>query len=529
MDSSKIKVILVVIFAAFAALYLGIAAATAQMEAIAWVVAALTIVFVLALGKHVWVIIPIALQLGGNFNFIPGSPAPWWGAVAIVGSVFMLRFLMRRHDFQFRFTWLDFAILLQVIAIAQAFIRNPTGLSILGGDVVGGKPYIIFVFAFAAYFFISLVRTDLKTIKWVVICSVLMAFIDGGIMLMSVLVPTAAAAIFPIYSGVSFASAVTGAEAADTGDARLTGAKDIGQSLGLAAFTLFRPITCINPLRPIRFLLMIGALGFVFVSGFRSVIFLLAIIAIVSSLVRGKTLDVIISGVLVCLMLILLILTDSVQKLPYGAQRILSVLPVGVRHDARENADSSSNWRFEMWELALTTDRYISNKWLGDGFAFRADELAVMQDAMTGTGRRGSRMSGQDIMMAKGSYHGFHVETIRMTGAFGLLCALIGLVIFFRYAWIQIQHFRGRPEWPFILYIGIPFLIYPFYLILIFGAYRAGFPSIIVAAGLLKVVDNIRVRELAEARIQRQITDPSETPKHRMPAGRHPQPAMKTR
>lgn len=529
MDSSKIKVILVVIFAAFAALYLGIAAATAQMEAIAWVVAALTIVFVLALGKHVWVIIPIALQLGGNFNFIPGSPAPWWGAVAIVGSVFMLRFLMRRHDFQFRFTWLDFAILLQVIAIAQAFIRNPTGLSILGGDVVGGKPYIIFVFAFAAYFFISLVRTDLKTIKWVVICSVLMAFIDGGIMLMSVLVPTAAAAIFPIYSGVSFASAVTGAEAADTGDARLTGAKDIGQSIGLAAFTLFRPITTLNPLKPIGFFLMASSLGFIFVSGFRSVLFQVAIVAVVSSLVRRKLLDVVVCGIIGALLLAGLIVTDSVTKLPYGAQRILSVLPINVRHDARENATSSTEWRLEMWRLALTTDRYISNKWLGDGFAFRADELAAMQDTAFGKARRGNTFGGIDAMMAKGSYHGFHVEAIRMTGVFGLLCALVGMGIFFRYAWIQIQHFRDRPEWPFILYICIPFLIYPFYLMLIFGAYRSGFPQIIVAAGLLKVLDNIRCRELSAVRVHNASSKNTETKTGDLPQGGFTQPALKSR
>lgn len=529
MDSSKLKVLLVVIFAAFAALYLGIAAATAQLEAVAWVVGALMIVFVLALGKHVWVLIPICLQLAGNISFIPGAPAPWWGAVGIVGAVFTMRFLLRTYDFQIRFTWLDLAIFLQVAAIVQAFARNPTGLSILGGDVVGGKPYIIFGFAFAAYALMSVIRTELKMVKWVVILSVLMSFIDGGIMLASVLVPTMAAAVLPIYSGVSFTSAFSGAEAADTSEVRLVGAKDIGESLGLAAFTLFRPISTLNPLRPIGFLLMVSSLGLTFVSGFRSVLFHLAAIAVVSSLVRRKFVDVIICAVIAALMLVGLIMTDTVQKLPFGAQRILSVLPVNVRPGAREDADRSSDWRFEMWRLALTTDRYISNKWLGDGFAFRADELAAMQEGAFGTARTSSKNQGQDLMMAKGSYHGFHVEAIRMTGAFGLLCALIGLGIFFRYGWIQIQHFRGRPEWPYILYICIPFLIHPFYLMLIFGAYRAGFPQILVAAGLLKVLDNIRVREMADARNEAKISDSDQSQAGDHPPGRLPQPAMKTR
>lgn len=500
MDSSKLKVILVIVFAAFAALYLGIAAATAQLEAIAWVAGALLVVLVLALGKHVWVLIPISLQLAGNINFIPGSPAPWWGAVGIVGVLFTMRFLLRQHNFQFRLTWLDFALLLQVIAVGQAFVRNPTGISILGGDVVGGKPYIIFGFAFAAFALLSVIRTDLKVIKWVVILSVLMSFIDGGLMLVSVVIPTFAAAVIPIYSGVSFGAAVSGAEVGDTSDTRLVGAKDIGKSLGLAAFTLFRPITCLNPLKPIRFLLMVSSLGLVFLSGFRSVLFLLAVVAVTSSLVRRRLLDVVICGILGLLALSLLVVTDTVQKLPFGAQRILSELPVNVRPDARDAATKSSDWRFEMWKLALTTDRYISNKWLGDGFAFRADELAAIQEATFGTARTFSANKAQDLMMAKGSYHGFHVETIRMTGVFGLLCALIGLGIFFRYAWLQIQYFRGRPEWGYILWICIPFLIHPFYLMLVFGAYKSGFPQIIVAAGILRLLDNIRVRELAELR-----------------------------
>ena len=529
MDSAKLKVIVVVVIAAFAALYLGIAAATAQMEAIAWVAGALLIVFVLALGKHVWVLIPICLQLAGNISFIPGAPAPWWGAVGIVGAIFTMRFLLRTRDFEFRITWLEVAIGLQIIAVAQAFLRNPTGLSILGGDIVGGKPYIIFGFAFAAYALMSVIRTDLKITKWVVIFSVLMAILDGGLMLMSVLVPALAAQILPIYSGVSFGAAVSGAETGDTADTRLAGAKDIGKSLGLPAFTLFRPITCLNPLKPIRFLLMVSSLGLVFLSGFRSVLFLLAVVAVTSSLVRRRLLDVVICGILGLLALSLLVVTDTVQKLPFGAQRILSELPVNVRPDARDAATKSSDWRFEMWKLALTTDRYIANKWLGDGFAFRADELAAIQEATFGTARTSSANKAQDLMMAKGSYHGFHVETIRMTGVFGLLCALIGLGIFFRYAWLQIQYFRGRPEWGYILWICIPFLIHPFYLMLVFGAYKSGFPQIIVAAGMLKLLDNIRVREIAEARTEASVPQTESATVHNLSPGRFPQPSMKTR
>lgn len=516
MDSAKLKVILVIVFAAFGALYLGIAAATAQFEAIAWVAGALAVAFVLALGKHVWVLIPISVALLGNISLIPGAPAPWWIATMTVAGITVLRILMRRtENFVFRLTWIDFAIFLQVIAIAQAFMRNPTGLSILGGDVIGGKPYIIYGFAFTAFFLLSIIRTDLKTVKITVIFTLLMSFIDGGLFLASLLVPSLAAKVLPIYTGVSFGAATTGAEGPEASEGRIVGAKYIGEAMGMAAFTLFRPITTLNPLKVVPFVLMVGSMGMIMVSGFRSIMFKLAVVAIVCSLIRRKPVDVMVGGVLAFLALILLATTQSAKHLPFGAQRILSELPfdVGVESRAAVDADKSSEWRFEMWKLALTTDRYIQNKLLGDGFGYRADELRAAQDALEGDLRRSASLQGnQEGMMAKGSYHGFHVEAIRMTGVFGLVCALVGMGIFFRYSWIQIQYFRGRPEWGYVLYICIPFLIYPFYLMLVFGQYKGEFALILVASAMIKVLDNIRVREIAEARYLENEAQTSDAP-----------------
>jgi hypothetical protein len=503
MDSQKLKVLLVVICAAFAALYLGVAAATAQMEALAWVMGIGAIIVLLSLGRHVWVLIPISLALLGNINLIPGSPAPWWVATMAVAVITVMRTLLRKTDFVIRFTWIDFAILLQVLAVGQSFIRNPTGLSILGGDVVGGKPYIIYGFAFIAFFLLSAIRTDLKMVKLVIIFTILMSFIDGGIFLSSFIVPAFAATLLPIYSGVSFDAAVSGAGGPEASEGRIVGAKAIGEAMGMAAFTLYRPISTLNPMRIFPFMLMVSSIGMIMVSGFRSLMFKLAVVAIVSSLIRRKPVDVMIAGALALFALVILVTTQSAKHLPFGAQRILSELPfdVGVESRASVDADRSSEWRFEMWKLALTTDRYIQNKLLGDGFGYRADELRASLDSLAGDDRRSAQTQGtQEAMMAKGSYHGFHVEAIRMTGVFGLLCALVGMGIFLRYAWIQIQYFRGRPEWGYVLFICVPFLIYPFYLMLVFGQYKQEFAGILVASAMIKILDNIRIREIAESR-----------------------------
>jgi hypothetical protein len=532
-DSSKIKALIIILVAGLAALYLGIAAATAQTTAIAWVVGALAVVFVLSLGKHVWILIPIMLPLQGVINAIPGAPSPWWAAMAIVGGIYALRFLMRRTEtMQFRMTWLDFAILIQIIAVGQAYIRNPTGLLLMGGEMAGGKPYFIFGFAFVAYALLSVTLTDLRMIRWVVICAILVSIADSSLLVLSQIFPFIGAAAIPIYSNVVFATSMGNQAAFEAEVGRLEGGKEVGQNLGLALFSLFPPVTCINPVYIFRFTMTLLALAIILLSGFRAALGLMMIYFVVGCLIRRQYHQLIISGTAGLLGMVFLIASGLTTKLPYGAQRILSELSfVQVQDHIRLNAEHSTDFRTEMWVLALTTDRYIKNKFLGDGFGLSASEQRSMLEAVMGDQRAQSQSRGLDDFMARGSYHGFHVETIRFTGLIGLIAALISMGIFFKSALKLIRHFEGRPEWGSIIYICMPFLIYPFYYMLVFGSYRTAFPVVLASAGLLKMLDNIRVRELAAARaaLPEAVSDSSPSHPRGLQRGRFPQPAMKTR
>lgn len=530
MDSSKIKAVLIVVFAAFTALYLGIAAATAHMEAIAWVVGALGLAFVLALGKHIWILIPLSLAMAGGINALPGAPLPSWLATAAAGTMLVIRFLMRRSDtFAFRLNALDFAILLQLLVVAQAYVRNPTGLSILGDSVVGGKPYIIFAFAIIGYALLSSIKTEMPVIKTLVIGFLLVAIADGALTLLTQISPAFASLTLRFYSGADFGAAMEGTEI-DTASMRVTGGMILAKTLGLAAFTLYRPITTLNPLRIVRFTMIISALVLVMLSGFRSILGIILIYAVVGTIVRKRYGDLVIGGFVAILGLALIMGTGATRVLPFGAQRILSVIPfVDVEDQARENAEDSSEWRFEMWRLALFTDRYIRNKLLGDGFGYSSAELRAALDSAMGDQRMLGGANQQDVMLAKGSYHGFHVETIRFTGLFGLIAALVTMGIFFSYALSLIRYYRGREEFGYVLFICMPYLIYPFYYMLVFGSYRNAFPVILAGAGLLKILDTIRVRELAAARDLTPLPELSLLTNRNLTPGRFPHPAMKPR
>jgi hypothetical protein len=538
MDSQKIKVILIVIISAIAAVYLGIAAATAQTVAILWVAGIVGIVLVLALGKNIWLLIAAGAVLNGGLNFLPGAVAPWWLAMMLTAGIFTLRFAMRRtEEFTWRWNAMDLVILLHVAMLVQAYIRNPVGLSVLGGSsdgMVGGKPYIAHAFAIACYVLLSMVRTDMRMFRIAVIVMICCAFFDGITILIGTFIPALAAVGIKFYSGFSFTAATTGM-GADVAEGRTIEGKEVGENLGQAAFTLFRPITTLNPfLNFLGFSMMSIALFCVMISGFRSSMGMLAIYFIVCSLLRRRLADVMACGAMAVIALCILFFIGT-DKLPKAGQRILSVLPIPglVDEEIKENAEGSTDWRVEMWILALTTDRYIMNKMWGDGFGMRKDEMDAVIDSAFGDKRASRGLDQQEVMMRRGSYHGFHVQTIRMTGYVGLTAVLIMLGVFLRHAWSHIQYFKGRPEWGYVLFVCVPFLIYPFYAMLVFGDYRAGIPRLIIMGGFLKMLWNIRYTEARNFAYQRQL-EASETaatsPKEQRRSPRNlPVPAVRTR
>jgi hypothetical protein len=420
--------------------------------------------------------------------------------------------------------------------LAQAFLRNPVGLSVFGGSgdgMIGGRPYIIHAFAITCYVLLSMVRTDMRMFRIAVIVMICCAFFDGMAVLIGTFIPAIAAIGIQFYSGFSFSAAQTGI-GANVSEGRTIEGKEVGQNLGKAAFTLYRPLSTLNPVNLVPFLMVIVAVFTVMISGFRSAMGLLAIYFLVGSLVRGKIADVLAAGMLALIGLCALIFIGT-ENLPRAANRILSVLPIPglVDEDIAENAENSTEWRVEMWVLALTTDRYIFNKVWGDGFGMRKDEMDAMIDAAFGDNRAARGLDMQEVMMRRGSYHGFHVQAIRMTGYVGLFAALILMGVFFRHAWSHIQYYKGRPEWGFVLFICVPFLIYPFYAMLVFGDYRVELPRYIIMAGFLKMLWNIRYAEAREFAYQRRIEETEAltqpTPRRERPVRALPAPAMRAR
>lgn len=495
MDSSKIKALIIVVLALFFALYLGVAAATAQLAAAAWIGGGVFLTICLFLGKNIWILIPATLGMRGAFNFLPGTPAPWHLMTLVVGAFFLIRLAMRTQYLHFKWTWIETGILLIALTILQAFVRNPVGFSVLGGDVAGGKPYLVWFLAFAAYFLIIMSPTTFRTWRWAVILYIVCAIGDGIVTALSAFSPAFAGFIIPIYSNVSLDAASGMMEAEFAERDRISELAQLGGILGLIACTFWRPIAALDITKPWQFLVAASAGILILLSGFRGALARFAINFVVGSALRRKPLDILIVGFLGSLALIFIIAGGLATSLPYGAQRALSFLPIEVDASVEMAARGSSETRFEMWALALKTDRYIHNKFLGDGFNISARELKAREDWRMGDSRMRQQMTWMEQAMEMGSYHGFHVETIRFTGVVGLIAATIFLIAVAIRAFKTSALFRNTPYYGYVLFICMPFIIHPLWYWFVFGSYRSELPLILAMTGMVKLLQKIATHE----------------------------------
>jgi hypothetical protein len=107
-------------------------------------------------------------------------------------------------------------------------------------------------------------------------------------------------------------------------------------------------------------------------------------------------------------------LVPLANKLPLSIQRAISVLPLKLDPIARFEAESSTQWRVEMWEMLLPeVPRYL---WLGKGLAVSGADLELSAD-LAGRGQ----MSSQELAITGGVYHNGPLTLLIPFGIWGAL------------------------------------------------------------------------------------------------------------
>jgi hypothetical protein len=279
-------------------------------------------------------------------------------------------------------------------------------------------------------------------------------------------------------------------EQVDTGAATREGflgtiAKNI--SLWISAFK--SPLmACFHPLFAPLILISLAAAG---MSGFRNIIAAVGLTYFIGVCYRGGIAQVLISSLVGVFALGALAFTNALLPLPPNIQRSLTFLPGTWDERYKIDSENSTDWRVEVWQEALLTDRWIQNKIIGDGLGFSAAELAAQMNQREGV-RAG--VSGLDAhresVLASGDYHSGPVQTIRTIGYAGLAILLLFQIRLAVHAHRQIMRCRDTEWFPVSLLIGIPLIWNPIFFVLIFGTFSSGAATLLLGSAMIRMLQN---------------------------------------
>lgn len=490
MDSNKIKAIIIAVLATFAALYLGISAATAQLEVIGWVMGGLTLITCLLLGRRIWLLMPLLVSTNLSLR-LPGAPDSTLLAETLVLSFCSLLLLMRQLPFRLKGSELLWWILILGLFVVQVYVRNPAGLSVFGGTTVGGRPYFLFAIALFTSILLSGLIVPPAELKTALKLSILGGLANLGISVLGHFIPTVGYWTGATYTNSGEEDLTNAGEAVDTGRAtRVTFLSPLGTNIALWVSSFKSPLTgCLHPIWGGLILLSIAAAA---LSGFRNAVAMVALTYLVGLYYRGGVVSIFLSAIGGALALAILAIVNMASPLPPNFQRSLSFLPGTWEQRYIQDAEGSTEWRVEIWKEVLLTDRWITNKWLGDGLGFSARELAYQASLTEGQKRTG--ISGFDSqresILASGDYHSGPVQTIRIIGYIGLAALLMYQFRLAVHAHRQIIRCKNTEWFPVSLFIGIPLIWNPIFFIFIFGDFKSAASTLLIGTAMVRLLEN---------------------------------------
>ncbi len=404
----------------------------------------------LALREHIWMLIPLSTLMVGQVIELPGHPAVKDLAIfAVFAGIFALRafkIIRRKPNYQA----VDFWVVLMLCYLATCFIRNPTGGDALGSERVGGRPYLNVATAYMAYWVLARVSLPVRLAQTAFYALITLNCFGNILVLAAVRWPGLAPYLGRVIGPVGEEATENPGMPADysSRQAYLCG---FGQSLMQSLYTGWPPLSLLNPARVVRFSAFALSLTCILLSGFRSALIASFMMFSIAAYFRnGWSALSRLAVVAVAGTVLAVLMQGTILNLPRSVQRTLSFLPGSWDQQAQADADFSAEWRFFMWRQMLTTDRYISNKLLGDGFGMTALQLQQSANAMAS----GDPEQAQESFMIVGQVHSGPISTIRYVGYLGLVIFLCLLTAAATEAWRLCRDCREYPLlYPFLAHL----------------------------------------------------------------------------
>jgi hypothetical protein len=371
------------------------------------------------------------------------------------------------------------------ISVAQAYMRNPVGLDIFGSSTVGAKPYAVFTVSMICAAALSTFVIDPKNLKlWTYLSMIgsISNFIVGAI---NYMIPSAS-----LYLGATYAADIGGRSREYDSAFRITFVRSLSQHIAIWIASRISPLkACFRPMWLTLLLLSLTLAAF---SGYRAQLITVVMTYFIGVCYRGGLKSVIASSLLSITILLTLIITNMFIPLPLNIQRTLTIFPGTWDQSVMNESKQSSDWRVEMWQEALTTDRWIHNKILGDGLGFSKKEfdrmLVYNTTAKANAQSRVGLTEQQESFLINGSYHSGPVHTIRTTGYVGLAIVLTAMFRLAVHAHRQIKRCRGSEWYSTALFLGIPLIVTPIFWVSVIGTFEEAVVGIMMGIAIIRLL-----------------------------------------
>jgi hypothetical protein len=346
--------------------------------------------------------------------FLPGRPALWI-LMALVGLLFAV--LNRSVNPTRRFLHVPSVtkslIFLGFVVAMTAIFTGGFGIRAMGSDRYGGKGYFYIFAAIIGYFAFTSRRIPPQRAR----IYVALFFLSGLTASLSTVIEKGGPAFHFLFSLVPRDGQF--AQAADPGVIN-PGMGRIGgvalASTGLYACLLARYGVrgILEFSRPMRAILVAVSVAGCLFGGYRSLLILFILTFgfcfWLEGLWRTRVLPILVGAALLGTVLLL----PQVERLPFVVQRSLSFLPLKVDPAVRLSAESSTEWRLEMWRMVAPQ---IPRYWLkGKGYSLDPNELFLTVQSTI----HGFESSSAGSSLA-GDYHNGALSVLIPFGIWGVI------------------------------------------------------------------------------------------------------------
>ncbi|MDA7517838.1 hypothetical protein N8511_02710 [Akkermansiaceae bacterium] len=469
-------------------LYLGIGVASSQAEVLTVTGAIAVIGLIVVLGRRTWLLIPLVMLSNLFFRWIPGNMALRELAFLITIAGVGLLFAGRKIHFRFNFGLPHILAIVVIVTIVQVYLRHPTGLAIFGAGNVGGRPYFLVGLSIMGSFILSTIQVPPSEL----IAARRFAMVGG---IFTVVVQWLAyipglGYLLTIAFGTGNMGFMSSGSTSDSAGRNMAGAAT-AESLPNVLVGYADPL---KALYANRWTILMGlALFGTLISGFRSRIALTGLIFAFGVFYWNGIRGVIGGFLIAVISLIFLIAVNAFVPLPGKIQRTLAWLPGSWEQRYIDEGTDSTDWRVEIWEEALLTDRWIENKVLGDGLGFTAAELSMQQGIQDGSmslGGFGGLSDHQISVLVNGDYHSGPVSLVRTIGYVGLAIFMVALLVLAASCHNLMRRHKGHPYFGILAMFLIPAIAHPIYFLFIFGGFSQDFPLFFLNLGLYGLLRN---------------------------------------